>query len=57
VLDEQNNAMVISGANAGGKTVVLKTTGLLSLMALSGISVPATSASLSFLRFGTGGHR
>src|SRR5690349_14196521 len=38
------NAMVISGANAGGKTVVLKTTGLLALMALSGISVPAKSA-------------
>ena len=43
-LDSEKNAMVISGANAGGKTVVLKTTGLLSLMALSGISVPAQSA-------------
>ena len=43
-LDEENNAMIISGANAGGKTVVLKTTGLLALMALSGISVPAKSA-------------
>src|SRR5215217_5553763 len=39
-LDDNKNAMVISGANAGGKTVVLKTTGLLALMALSGISVP-----------------
>ena len=48
VLDEANNAMVISGANAGGKTVVLKTTGLLSLMALSGISVPAKSATFPF---------
>lgn len=47
-LDEERNAMVISGANAGGKTVVLKTTGLLSLMALSGISVPATSARFPF---------
>jgi DNA mismatch repair protein MutS2 len=43
-LDDQKNAMIISGANAGGKTVVLKTTGLLALMALSGISVPAQSA-------------
>ena len=40
--------MVISGANAGGKTVVLKTTGLLALMALSGISVPAKSARIPF---------
>ena len=43
-LDDEKNAMIISGANAGGKTVVLKTTGLSALMALSGISVPARSA-------------
>ena len=48
VLDDDKNAMVISGANAGGKTVVLKTTGLLALMALSGISVPAKSARFPF---------
>ena len=48
VLDDEKNAMVISGANAGGKTVVLKTTGLLALMALSGISVPAKSARFPF---------
>jgi len=47
-LDNEKNAMIISGANAGGKTVVLKTTGLLALMALSGISVPAVSASFPF---------
>jgi len=47
-LDENKNAMVISGANAGGKTVVLKTTGLLALMALSGISVPARAARFPF---------
>ncbi|HJX88989.1 MAG TPA: Smr/MutS family protein [Pyrinomonadaceae bacterium] len=47
-LDDERNAMVISGANAGGKTVVLKTTGLLSLMAMSGLSVPAKSARLPF---------
>lgn len=47
-LDDNTNAMVISGANAGGKTVVLKTAGLLSLMALSGVSVPASNASFPF---------
>ncbi|HAF24853.1 MAG TPA: endonuclease MutS2, partial [Blastocatellia bacterium] len=43
-LDENHDAIVISGANAGGKTVVLKTAGLLSLMGLSGLSVPAREA-------------
>jgi DNA mismatch repair protein MutS2 len=43
-LGAESPVMVISGANAGGKTVVLKTAGLLSLMALSGLPVPARSA-------------
>ena len=47
-LDEEKNTMVISGANAGGKTVVLKTAGLLSLMALSGVPVPAGEAKIPF---------
>jgi DNA mismatch repair protein MutS2 len=47
-LDDQNNTMVISGANAGGKTVVLKTAGLLTLMALSGVPVPAREARIPF---------
>ena len=47
-LTREKSVMIISGANAGGKTVVLKTAGLLSLMAISGLPVPATSARVPF---------
>lgn len=40
-----NTVMVITGANAGGKTIAIKTIGLLLLMALSGMPVPADSSS------------
>jgi hypothetical protein len=48
--------MVISGQTRW-QTVVLKTTGLLALMAMSGISVPAKVSAFSFLYFGARGHR
>ncbi len=49
-LDAEKPVMIISGANAGGKTVVLKTAGLLSLMATSGLPVPARSATVPYYR-------
>ncbi len=40
-----NSVMAITGPNAGGKTITIKTVGMLLLMALSGIPVPADSSS------------
>ena len=49
-LTKQKGVMIISGANAGGKTVVMKTAGLLSLMAISGLPVPAREATIPFYK-------
>jgi DNA mismatch repair protein MutS2 len=45
-LGSESTVMVITGVNAGGKTIALKTSGLLLLMALAGMPVPADSASM-----------
>lgn len=48
-LSQGKNVLIVSGPNAGGKTVVLKTVGLIHLMAKAGLLIPVDQGSRIYL--------
>ena len=46
-IDEKTRVVVVSGPNAGGKSVCMKTVGLLQMMAQAGLLIPVDEASVT----------